>query len=158
MIKKNIINIITFIPFVFGILLCKSDTRGFYGNHSAYIGIPICITSELGIIICRYYSLVRQLECDHIKTLSSRLLLINTIISNAIICFFGVLFFKSLSSDRLGTTVICCCMILGYNIPLAVKRKDRIVSIICLSAIMFILCYIICLKLDVRIFYSSMHK
>lgn len=158
MLKRIVINALFFYTFIIGVLLCKTEKLGFYGNSNGLIGFPLCIVSELCIIIWTYYSLVKQLERDDINTRSRRSILINTTISNAIICFFGVLFFKLLNGSVSGTVGIIFFMILGYNIPLAVKRKDLILSIICLSVIMFALSCILCLNMDVMSFYSSIYK
>ena len=158
MFKKYIIDLVFIILFLFGILLCKSDTGGFYGNGNGYIGILLCFASTIIIIFCRYYSLIRQLISDDIKTLSRRSILINTMISNIILGFFGACFFKSLLIEAIYTAEFCWFLITCYNIPLAVKRKDLIVSMICLSVIMFALSCILCLNMDVMSFYSSIYK
>lgn len=156
--NRTVMNILAFIPFTFGLLLCKTERGGFYGNNSGLIGIPLCIASELGMIIFRYYLLVRQLSSEDIAEQKRSSVMTGAVLGNIVLCFFSVLFFISLSADKLGTSVICCCIIIGYDIPLAVKRKDLIISIICLSIIMMILCCFLCSKIDVISFYSSIYR
>ena len=124
------------IPFIFGLYLCKTDTGGFYGNGSGLIGIPICFISGICNIFYRYISLTGQLKSEDIKTKSKKSVMISAAYSNILLCFFGALFFLPLCADALGTAAFCVLLLLGYNIPVAVRRNDLIFGIVCLSMIM----------------------
>lgn len=154
---KIVMNILAFIPFTFGLLLCKTETGGFYGNNSGLIGFPLCIASELGIVIWRYYLLVKQLSSDDIKEQSRRSVIINAGYGNFVLCFFSVLFFKSLGADDFALPVLICILGLFYNIPMLGTRKDLKTELICLSVIMLLISFIISLTLDPNVLYSSRH-
>ncbi len=156
--EKIIVNIMVLIPFIFGLYLCKTDTGGFYGNGSGLIGIPICFISEICNIIYRYISLTGQLKSEDIKTKSKKSVMISAAFDNILLCFFGALFFLTLGADALSTAEFCVLLLLCYNIPVAVRRKDLIFGIVCLSMIMTAVSLLICCKIDVRMFFAGIHK
>lgn len=156
--EKIIVNIMLLIPFIFGLYLCKTSTGGFYGNDSDLIGIPICFISEICNIFYRYISLTGQLKSEEIKTKSKKSVMTSAAFDNIFLCFFCAFFSLNLGADALSTAAFCVLLLLGYNIPVAVRRKDLTFGIVCLSMIMTAVSLLICCRLDVRMFYASIHK
>ncbi|WP_028511270.1 hypothetical protein [Ruminococcus sp. NK3A76] len=146
--EQKIATVLSFIPFLFGVSLCKTATGGFYGNDRDLIGYPICYVSGLGIIFLRYFFLVSQLEDDDITELSRRTIMTDTIISNIILCIFGSWWFMLVNGNAYLSVLFCFLLLLCYNIPLAKIRKDLMIGLGCLSAVMLLLCYVICLNID----------